>query len=53
MIGSLDEHNLRAEAADGLGHLHADGPAAEDEQPAWDGLYAGRLAVGPDPVELA
>ena len=29
------------------------GPAAEHEQPARDGLHAGRLAVGPDAVELA
>ena len=50
---AFHEHDLPAEAPDGLGHLDADGPAAEHEQPARDGLHTGRLAVGPDPVELA
>ena len=50
---ALDEHDLAAEAADGLRHLDADRAAAEDEQPARDRLHAGRLAVGPDAVELA
>ena len=53
VLGALDERHLAAEAADGLGHLDADRPAAEDEQPARDRLHAGRLAVGPDAVELA
>ena len=45
--------DLAAEAAHGLGHLDAHRPAAEHEQPTRDGLHAGRLAVGPDPVEVA
>ncbi len=51
--GALDERDLAAEAAHGLRHLHTHGAAAEDEQPARDGLHARDLAVGPDPVELA
>ena len=53
VLGALDERHLAAEAAHGLRHLDADRPAAEDEQPARDGLHAGHLAVGPDAVELA
>ena len=53
VLGALDERHLAAEAAHGLRHLDADRPAAEDEQAARDGLHAGRLAVGPDAVELA
>ena len=51
--GALDERDLAAEAAHGLRHLDADRSAAEDEQPARDRLHAGRLAVGPDALELA
>ena len=36
-----------------LAGLAADGPAAEDEEAARDGLHAGGLAVGPDALELA
>ena len=50
---ALDERDLAAEAAHDLRQLDADRPAAEDEQPARDGLHAGRLAVAPDAVELA
>ena len=53
VLGALDERNLAAEPAHGLGHLDADRAAAEDEQPPRDRLHAGRLAVGPDAVELA
>ena len=52
-LDALDERDLAAQAAHGLRHLDADRPAADDEQPARDGLHPGRLAVGPDPVELA
>ena len=45
--------DLAAEPANGLRHLDADRPAAEHEQAARDGLHAGRLAVGPDAIELA
>ena len=40
------------EPAHDLGHLHSDRPAAEDEQAPWHGLHRGRLAAGPDTVEL-
>ena len=53
VLGALDERHLAAEAAHGLRHLDADRAAAEHEQAARDGLHAGRLAVGPDAVELA
>ena len=53
VLGALDERHLAAEAANGLRHLDADRPAAEHEQPPRDGLHAGRLAVGPDALELA
>ena len=53
VLGALDERHLAAEAAHGLRHLDADRPAAEHEQAARDGLHAGRLAVGPDALELA
>ena len=48
-----DQRDLAAEAADGLRHLDPHRPAAQDEQPARYRLHAGRLAVGPDAVELA
>ncbi len=50
---ALDERDLAAEAADGLGELDADGAAAEHEQPARDAPHRGRLAVGPQAVEVA
>ena len=50
---ALDQRDLAAEAADGLGQLDADGAAAEHEQPARDRLHRGRLAVGPEAVEVA
>ena len=50
---ALDQHDLAAEAPDGLRHLHADRPATEDQQAPRDGLHARHLAVGPHPVELA
>jgi hypothetical protein len=53
VLAALDEHDLAAELAHRVGHLDADRPAAEDEQAVRDGLHAGRLAVGPDAVELA
>ena len=53
VVHALDERDLAAEARDGLGHLDADRPAAEDEQAARDLLHPGRLAVGPQAVELA
>ena len=49
----LDQGHLPAQAAHGLGHLGADGSAAEYQQPPRDGLHAGHLAVGPDAIELA
>ncbi len=45
--------DLAAEASHGLRQLDADRPGAEDEEAARYGLHAGRLAVGPDAVELA
>src|SRR4051795_11216530 len=51
--GALDQHDLAAEAAHGLGHLDADRPAAEHDHAARDGLHGGRLAVGPDALQLA
>src|SRR4051794_9367581 len=53
VLGALDEGHLAAEATDGLGHLDADRPAAEDEQAPRDRLHAGHPAVGPDAAELA
>ena len=52
-LGTLDQHHLAAETADGLRQLHPDPPAAEHEQPARHRLHAGRLAARPHPVELA
>src|SRR5205823_3665890 len=52
VLGALDDHDLAAEAAHGLRHLHADGPAAEDEQAARDRRHARHLTVGPHAVEL-
>ena len=51
-VGALHQGDGGAEAGDGLGHLHADRAAAEDDQPLGDLLDAGDLAVGPDAVEL-
>ena len=51
--GHVDERDLAAEAAHRLRHLDADRPAAEDQQAARNGLHAGRLAIGPDAIELA
>ena len=48
--GRLDQCHLAAQTAYGLGHLGADGPAAEYEQAPRDGLHAGHFAVGPDAV---
>ncbi len=53
VLCGLDECHLAAEAAHGLRHFDAHGPAAEHEQAAGDGFHAGGLAVGPDSVELA
>ena len=53
VVGAVDERHLAAEAAHRLRHLHADGPAAQDQHPARDRLHARRLAVGPDPLELS
>src|SRR5215211_7040962 len=52
-LGAVDEHRLAAEATHGLRQLDADGSGAEDEQAARDRLHAGRLAIGPDAIELA
>jgi hypothetical protein len=52
-LGALHEDDRGAHPRDGLRHLDADGAAPEHEQPARDLAQAGRLAVGPDPVELA
>ena len=46
-VGGLDQRDLRAEAAPGLGHLHADHAAAEDRQPPGRLLGGGGLPVGP------
>ena len=51
--GPLDQGYLPAQAPHGLGHLGADRPAAQDQQPPRDGLHAGHLAVGPDAIEFA
>ena len=53
MLRTLDEHNLAAEAADGLRHLDADRPTAHHEHAAGNRLHAGDLAVAPDAIELA
>ncbi len=53
MVASVDQNHLATEPAYGLGHLHADRPAAEDEQSAGHRLHRGGLAVGPHAVELA
>jgi hypothetical protein len=51
--GRLDQGDLAAQPAHGLGHLGAHRPATQDQQPARDGLHAGHLAVGPHAVQLA
>ena len=51
--GRLDQRDLPAQTAHGLGHLGPDGSAAQYQQAPRDGLHAGHLAVGPDALELA
>ena len=46
-VRRLDQGDAGAEAAPGLGELHPDHPAAEDQQPPGHGLRRRRLAVGP------
>ncbi|HEV7943382.1 MAG TPA: hypothetical protein VGP17_11340 [Solirubrobacteraceae bacterium] len=53
MLGHVDHRHLAAEAPNGLGHLHADRPATEDQQTARNGLHGGHLAVAPNAIELA
>ena len=53
MLAALDQRHLAAETAHGLGQLDPDRTAAEHQQPPRDGLHAGRLAVGPDAIQLA
>jgi hypothetical protein len=53
VLRALHHHRLGAEAPHGLRHLHADRPGPQDEHAARNGLHGGRLAVGPDAVELA
>src|SRR5262249_39875140 len=50
---TLDQRDLSAQAAHRLCHLDADGPGAEDEQTAWDGLHPRHLAVRPNAWQLA
>ena len=38
VLGTLHERHLAAEATHGLGHFDADRPAAQHQQPAWDGF---------------
>ena len=52
-IGALDHHDLGAEAARHLGQLDPGRAGPQHEQAARDDGHAGRLAVGPDAVELA
>jgi hypothetical protein len=52
-VHALDDRDLGAHPRDGLAELDADGTGAEDQQPAGHLPQAGRLAVGPDAVELA
>ena len=52
-LRALHEDRLAAETAHRLRDLDTDRPAAKHKQPARDGLHARRLAVGPQPVELA
>ena len=53
VLGHVDDRRLAAEPADRLRHLDPDRAAAQDQQAARDRLHAGRLAVGPDALELA
>ena len=53
VLGALHDRHRGAHARERLGHLDADGAAAEHEQPARHLGEAGRLAVGPHAVELA
>ena len=45
VLGHVDDHRLAPEAANGLGHLDPDRPAAEDQQAARDRGHRGHLAV--------
>ena len=51
-VTALDDGHGRAEAADGLGHLHAHRPPAQDQKPLRHLPQAGGLAVRPDALEL-
>src|SRR5205823_10859430 len=53
MVVALHERHLRSHPAHRLRHLHAHRTAAEDQEAPRYLLEAGRLAVGPDAVELA
>ncbi len=53
MVRALDERHLAAEACHDLRELDADRTTAEDEHAVGHGLHPGRLAVRPDPFELA
>lgn len=52
VIHSLDQIDVGAEGGERLGHLHAHGTATEDYDACGDLARAGRLAVGPNAVEL-
>ena len=52
VLGHVDDHGLAPEAANRLGHLHPDRPAAEDQEAARNRRHRGHLAVAPDAVEL-
>jgi len=49
----LDQRHLPAEAGHRLGHLHADGAAAQDQEAAGDLGHRRDLAVGPQAGQLA
>ena len=53
VLGHVDDRRLAAEPVDRLRQLHAHRAAAQYEQSAWHRLHAGRLAVGPDALEVA
>ena len=53
VLRALDQGDLTAQAAHGLGHLGAHRAAAQDQQAAGDRLHPGHLAVGPHAVQLA
>jgi hypothetical protein len=52
VLGALEQHGLAAEPMHRLRQLDPDRPAADHEQPARDRRDGGRLAVGPDAIEL-